>query len=269
LPNNSVRAKLVLSRLLPNVVGLFLVAFGSVILVWVGWLTWHDMTLWGKNISLIFFGSRIGEAISLGIGMKVIYYFLIGLALLFTGAVTFLRKQSRYLHYFGYLANLPKNVPISQNLMKLVRASGKLVVGLILITILGVSLYLSPIRGNTVAVVGVFASLSAVIIAFLAITEIEIITVEGEKASMGKTSLEENHAYKTISDTARFLDFSHTNMYLRKMNEFKVDIYSSENQITLSSHYAPRRAYLVERQPKKRQTRRYAESAHINNDGWE
>jgi len=258
LPNNSVRAKLVLSRLLPNVVGLFLVAFGSVILVWVGWLTWHDMTLWGKNISLIFFGSRIGEAISLGIGMKVIYYFLIGLALLFTGAVTFLRKQSRYLHYFGYLANLPKNVPISQNLMKLVRASGKLVVGLILITILGVSLYLSPIRGNTVAVVGVFASLSAVIIAFLAITEIEIITVEKEKVGMGETSLEKNHAYK--SDTARFLDLSHTNMYLKKTNEFKVDIYSSENQITLSSHYAPRRAHLVERQSKKRQTKGHARS---------
>jgi len=114
LSNESVRAKLGFSRLFPNVVGLFLVAFGLVILVWVGWLTWYDMTFWGKDIVLIFFGSRTGEAISLGIGMKVIYYFLIGLALLLTGAVTFLRKQSKCSHHFGYLASLPKNVPIPQ-----------------------------------------------------------------------------------------------------------------------------------------------------------
>jgi hypothetical protein len=30
--------------------GLFLTAFGSIILAWVGWLTWYDMTLWGKDI---------------------------------------------------------------------------------------------------------------------------------------------------------------------------------------------------------------------------
>ena len=114
MSNNSMRAKLVFSRLLQNLAGLFLVAFGSVILVWVGWLTWYDMTSWGKSIALIFFGSRTGEAISLGIGMKVIYYFLIGLALLLTGAVTFLRKQNKCSHHFGYLASLPKNVPIPQ-----------------------------------------------------------------------------------------------------------------------------------------------------------
>jgi len=259
LSSESLRAKLDFSRLLPNLAGLFLVAFGSVILVWVGWLTWYDMTSWGKDIALIFFGSRTGEAISLGIGMKVIYYFLIGLAFFLSGLVTFLRRQSNCLHHFGYLANLPKNLPIPQDLTgKLARASAKLVAGLTLITILGVSLYLSPLRGNTVAVVGVFASLSAVIIAFLATTEIEIITLEEENAGMGKTSLEENSAYKTTGDTARFLDFSHTNTYLRKTNEFKVDIYSSENQITLSSHYAPRRAHLVKRQSKKRQTKGYA-----------
>lgn len=127
----------------------------------------------------------------------------------------------------------------------------KLVTGLTLITVLGISLYLSPLRGNTVAVVGVFASLSALIIAVLATTDIEIITVEEKNAGMRKTSLEENHAYKTISNTAKFLDLNHTNMHLRKTNEFKVDIYSSENQITLSSHYAPRRAHLVKK-PHKR-----------------
>ena len=143
---------------------------------------------------------------------------------------------------------------------------GKLIARLTLITILGVSLYLSPLRGNTVAVVGVFASLSAVIIALLATTEIEIITVEEKNAGMDKTSLEKNHTYKTMSNTARFLDLSHTNMYPIKTDEFKMDTYSSENQTALSSYYAPKRAHLVKRPHKKRQIRRYAR-AHNHKEG--
>jgi len=91
-----VRPPVDMSRLLLNSASLFLTAFGSIILGWVGWLTWHDVTVWGKDIPLIFFGSRTGEAISLGIGMKVIHYFLIGLALLLSGLLTLLRgKRSR------------------------------------------------------------------------------------------------------------------------------------------------------------------------------
>jgi len=233
------RTKLNLSQLLPNIAGLFLTASGSIILTWVGWLTWYDMTSWGKDIALTFFGSRTGEAISLGIGMKVIHYFLIGLTLLLSGLLTFLR-------------NLPKNAPILQDLIgKLARARAKLVAGFTLITVLGVSLYLSPIRGNTVAVVGVFALLSAFIIAFLATTEIEIISAEEEHMNVDET-----YAYETVKNTAGPLDFSHTNMNLRKTSEFRIDIYSSENQITLSSHYAPRRAHLVELSRKKRQAKR-------------
>jgi len=243
LPNESMRAKLDLSRHLPNLAGLFLAASGSIILASVGWLTWYDMTTYGKDIALTFFGSRTGEAISLGIDMKVIHYFLISLALLLSGLLTLLRRH------------LPKNVPIPQDLIgKLARARAKLLAGLAFMTILGVSLYLSPIRGNTVAVVGIFASLSALIIAFLATTEIEITTVEEEYRD--KTSMEENYAYKTMSNTAGPLDFSHMNMNLRKTSEFQMDIYSSENQITLSSHYAPRRAHFVELPRKKRQVKR-------------
>jgi len=257
LPNESMRAKLNLSHLLPNVAGLFLAASGSIILAWVGWLTWYDMTSWGKDISLIFFESRTGEAISLGIGMRVIHYFLISLALLLSGLLTFLRRRNKFLHHFGYLASFPKNAPILQDLIgKLVRARAKLVAGLTLITVLGVSLYLSPIRGNTVAVVGVFASLSAFIIALLAAVDIEIIGVEDEYMDVDKTSMEETYAYETMSNTAGPLDFSHTNMNLRKTSEFQMDIYSSENQITISSHYAPRRAHFVELPRKKRQVKR-------------
>jgi hypothetical protein len=86
--------ELYLSRhLLSNLASLFLTALGSILLAWVGWLTWFDITMWGKDIALIFFGSRTGEAISLGIGMKVLYYFLIGLALLLSGLLTFLRRR--------------------------------------------------------------------------------------------------------------------------------------------------------------------------------
>jgi len=51
------------------------------------------MTTLGKDIDLTFFGSRTGEALSLGIGMKVIYWFLIGLALLLLGFL--LRRRSK------------------------------------------------------------------------------------------------------------------------------------------------------------------------------
>jgi len=87
--------KLHLSHLLPDLAGLLLAASGSITLAWVGWLTWYDMTTWDKNIALIFFGSRTGENISLGIGMKVIHYFLIGLPLLLSGLITVLRTRSK------------------------------------------------------------------------------------------------------------------------------------------------------------------------------
>lgn len=82
-------------RFSPNLASLFLTALGLVILAWVSWLTLYDMSVWGKDINLIFLGSRTGEAISLGIGMKLIHYFLIGLALFITGLLTYLRNRSK------------------------------------------------------------------------------------------------------------------------------------------------------------------------------
>ena len=81
------------SRLLPNLGSFFLMSVGTIILAWISWLTWYDMTTWGKDIAIIFFGSRTGEAPSLGIGMKVIYYFLIGSTSLLTGLLTFIRRR--------------------------------------------------------------------------------------------------------------------------------------------------------------------------------
>ena len=85
--------KLGLSLLRPHLVFLSLVGSAALVLAWVGGLTWIDITVWNKDIGAIFFGSRTGEAISLGIGMTVIHYFSIGMLLLAAGVVLFLRKR--------------------------------------------------------------------------------------------------------------------------------------------------------------------------------
>jgi hypothetical protein len=98
---------------LSHLIGVLLTAFGSITLVWLGHLIWYDITVWGKDISLILFGSRAGESISLGIGMIGLNYFLIGWALLLLGLVILLHGLRKCPHYFGYLASRPKKAPIS------------------------------------------------------------------------------------------------------------------------------------------------------------
>lgn len=90
-----------------RLISLSLIALGSITLIWVGQLTWQDMTVWKKDLTLIFFGSRTGEAISLGIGIKLIHYFLIGLSLLIVGLAVILRTH-KCPHYFGYWTNQPE-----------------------------------------------------------------------------------------------------------------------------------------------------------------
>ena len=116
------------SRVFSNIPGLLPATLGAITLAWVGQSAWHDITFWGKDLTLIFFGSRIGENISLGIGMKVIHYFLIGLTLILLGSITTLRRRNMAQnplinhstkqiekekgvswcpHDFGYLGSLP------------------------------------------------------------------------------------------------------------------------------------------------------------------
>jgi hypothetical protein len=66
---------------------------GSIILVWVSLLVFQDITVWGKSISTIFFGSRTGEFISLGIDMRIIHYFILGIGLLFSSFIIFSRSK--------------------------------------------------------------------------------------------------------------------------------------------------------------------------------
>ncbi len=92
MPLQAILSKLGLSRLMPHIIELSLIGAGVLILAWVGSLTWTDMTQWSKDIGTIFFSSRTGESISLGIGMTVFNYFLISMALIGTGVVLFLRN---------------------------------------------------------------------------------------------------------------------------------------------------------------------------------
>jgi hypothetical protein len=78
---------------LSSLVTLILISSGLTILAWVGWLTWYDMTTWSKDAIAIFFGSRTGEAMSLGIGMKAIYYFVASVVLLLSGLIKLLRRR--------------------------------------------------------------------------------------------------------------------------------------------------------------------------------
>jgi len=88
--------------------GWFTAALGSFILAWVGHLTWHDITVWGKDISRIFFSSRTAEYMfpTLGIDMRVIHYFLIGSTLLLSSVV--LLQIHKCPHHLGYYATQPK-----------------------------------------------------------------------------------------------------------------------------------------------------------------
>jgi hypothetical protein len=93
MPKELQLSKFGFARLMPHIIVLSLVASAALILAWIGWLTWTDMTQWSKDIGNIFFGSRTGEAISLGIGMTLIHYFLISMSLLAAGVVLFIKNR--------------------------------------------------------------------------------------------------------------------------------------------------------------------------------
>ena len=84
-----------LAPFMPNLTGFFLTSLGVIMLVWVGWITFYDLSVWNKDLATILLGSRSGQALSLGIGMNLMYYLLIGLALIFSTPIMFFRKRGR------------------------------------------------------------------------------------------------------------------------------------------------------------------------------
>jgi hypothetical protein len=78
---------------LSDLVRIALVVMGSAILLFVVCVTCYDAIAWGKNLALVFLGPRTGEAMDLGIGMRVLYYFVLGLALLLIGVFMLFRRR--------------------------------------------------------------------------------------------------------------------------------------------------------------------------------
>ena len=96
---------------------IFLIS-GLAISFWVSYLVWNDIVVWNKDLGLIFFGSRDGELISLGIGMNVLYYFFIGLTLLLIGLVLLIHNFRSCPFYFGYLGSIYRKNRVSLKCFK-------------------------------------------------------------------------------------------------------------------------------------------------------
>jgi len=103
-----------------NLFALLLMDVALAVLLWVGGLLWADLTFWGKDIALALFGSRAGEAISLGIGMTVFYYMIIGVALLFSSITLIKIRKIRELSFF-------MGIPKREKMHELISTSRRLI----------------------------------------------------------------------------------------------------------------------------------------------
>ncbi|PVX23862.1 MAG: hypothetical protein CW691_09495 [Candidatus Bathyarchaeum sp.] len=93
MPDESLMSKFEFLRSMPNLIIFALFVSAAIVLAWVGQLALTDMSVWNKDLGSILFGSRTGESISLGIGMALIHYVLIGVSLFAAGVVLFLRNR--------------------------------------------------------------------------------------------------------------------------------------------------------------------------------
>lgn len=92
MPAQAIQSKKVHTRLRSRKITLSLIGAGTLLLIWMALIIWGDIVDWNKDIGTIFFGSRIGEDISLGIGMTIFNYFLVSIALIGAGVVLFIRN---------------------------------------------------------------------------------------------------------------------------------------------------------------------------------
>jgi hypothetical protein len=76
-----------------NVIIISLIALGSIALIQVFNVIWKDIVVWEKDINLIFFGSRAGENISLGMGLQIIHYYLLGITCIFSAILLFFLQK--------------------------------------------------------------------------------------------------------------------------------------------------------------------------------
>lgn len=71
---------------------IILILIGIINLIFVSYIAYLDIIFWNKDILSILFSSRIDEFLSLGIGMKIIHYLILGSSLLVSGLVMIKRR---------------------------------------------------------------------------------------------------------------------------------------------------------------------------------
>ena len=76
-----------------NIATLSLILLGWATFTWAGQIIWTDITFYGKDLVTILLGSRVGENISLGADVRLIYYLLIGSTLLLSSLTIRLVKN--------------------------------------------------------------------------------------------------------------------------------------------------------------------------------
>ncbi len=104
---------LVNSTNLPKLIGLALIVSGALTLIWIGIFSWSELSVWHKDLGFVLFTYRTGESIDLGIGVKVIHYFIIGSALLLIGVLTYLQKSKKIIEAFTHPPLFPRLVDLS------------------------------------------------------------------------------------------------------------------------------------------------------------
>ena len=79
--------------IIPRLFDLSLMLLGALTLVWITELIAYELVVYNKNLIFILFAYGTNTPLSLGIGMNVIYYFMIGSALLLSGALSYLQRN--------------------------------------------------------------------------------------------------------------------------------------------------------------------------------
>ena len=133
-----------------RIFGLLLLVVGCVFLVFVGWVAYLDISVWGKDVAAIFFGTRVGEFLSLGLDLRLVYYAVIGAAMIVSSFLVFLYSI------------------------------GKLLLGLVSLGVISVVLFFLPFDGNVVLLTGLFVGFFGLASFLIGAVEVEIITEEAE-----------------------------------------------------------------------------------------
>lgn len=130
--------------------------------------------------------------------------------------------------------NAKKHLVEASLAKQLLSTRKRIVLSLIIMMILGVSIYMSPLRGNTVAAVGVFAILNTAVITLMATIQVEIINSEEDlNSSVTQARRQQTHEMTSYSAQAGNITYSTQSPHETDMRER--NLYFTRIHTTLSS----------------------------------